>query len=165
MLELRVPVRVLLALDGFLRSLKAVAKLWSSLPTVLSLTRMPCSTNSSRDNGHGALRAPAQTGFGIPPRRWVDEPLQRRQQLRMNIDVIPVASAAAANVREVIDLRAATQLVAPTRDGVERESRRARDHRKAAAPNPAPAHNRVMRSSIEPLRASNFVRMSASDVT
>ena len=152
-LELRVAIRVLLAFDGLLRSAKAIAELIEQLVDGLIAHPDAVRDEQLARQRDGALRAPSQTGLRIPSRRGIDEPLQRGQQFGIDLDMIPAARASAPNVHKVVDLRAVTQFVAPSRDGVERVARCTRDHRKSAAPDrlglstrPQPRHALIHRA-------------------
>jgi hypothetical protein len=82
--------------------------------------------------------------------------------------VIPAARAFAPHAHKIVDLAPAHSSLRPRATVL--SARPVARETIANPPRPiasasAPAHSRFMRSSIEPLRASNFVRMSASDVT
>ena len=71
----------------------------------------------------------------------------------MDLDVIPAARTSAPNVHQVVDLRAVTQLIATSLDGVERKASCTRDHRKTAVPDhlglgtrPQPRHTLIHRA-------------------
>src|SRR3954469_18716828 len=113
---------------------------------------MPCASNISRDNAT-ALFALHRNPDSGSPLAWIDEPLQRGQELGMNLDLIPTTSATAPHVYDVVGRCAVTQLVAPSLDGVQCQTRCSRHGRKTAAPErlrfcarPQPRHSLVHRA-------------------
>ena len=167
-LELRVTIGMLSAFDRLLRRLKAVPDLVQQLAYGLVAHPDAVRPEQLPREGDSTLRTPLQRGLGIASGRGIDEPLQRGQELWIPVLVLPAASALPTHIDDSLGLPQARSSFRP-RFTVLRASPVARETA-ARPPRPiasasAPAHRRVMRSSIEAASAANFFSMRASRVT
>src|SRR5215468_827067 len=130
-LELRVAVGMLLALDGLVRCLQAVpviAQQFCDRP-VTDPDPMLCEQLTGEDLG--ALARPAQWRFWVASGRRVDELFQRRPDLGVHLLERPLAGAA-PHADDVAGLRASPSFIPALPDRADRQPRRASDRCDAA---------------------------------
>src|ERR1700733_12737888 len=104
---------MLRALDGLLRGLQTVAELPEQLAHGFVADSNAVAVKELVGQDDGALRRPAEGRLGVTPRGRIDELLQRRQELGMDVLVATTAASFAAHLHKVVRLGTRPQLVAP----------------------------------------------------
>jgi hypothetical protein len=133
-LELRVAIGVLCTLDRLVGCLQAVAMLTQKLRDRLVTDAYAVSLEQFGGKRVRALTCPAQRGFRVPSRHWIDQLLQRRPHFGMG-RLLRSFPSASPHIDDIFAPRAGTSLVPPLPYGADRQSGRTRDRGHAAVAN------------------------------